>query len=139
MIGVIANSSERTVISEFFELFKTPWEFYRDDRAYDVLLCAGDGSFKEHTAKLILVYGRHQLAFDGDERIESASSQSNRMLSYKGARIPIYGDSMTFREKETSVLVDEESGRPAIHRHSTQGGEVARIGYDLFLEVHTLL
>jgi len=61
------------------------------------------------------------------------------MLSYKGARIPIYGDSITFRGKGTSVLVDEESGRPAIHRHPTRGGEVARIGYNLFAEVHTLL
>jgi hypothetical protein len=139
MIGVIADSSERTVISEFFELFKTPWEFYRNDRVYDVLLCAGDAAFKENTAKLILIYASQKLTFDGDERIESACSRSDRMLSYKGARIPIYGDSITFREKVTSVLVDEESGRPAIHRHSTRGGEVARIGYNLFAEVHTLL
>jgi hypothetical protein len=139
MIGVIADSSERTVISEFFELFKTPWEFYRNDRVYDVLLCAGDAGFKEITAKLTLMYASQKLTSDGDERVESASPRSHRMLSYKGTRIPIYGDSITFREKEASVLVDEESGRPVIYRHSTRGGEVARIGYDLFAEVQTLL
>ena len=74
MIGVIADSSERTVISEFFELFKTPWEFYRSDRVYEVLLCAGDAGFKEITAKLILIYAGQKLTSDGDERIESASS-----------------------------------------------------------------
>src|ERR1700730_16464594 len=116
MIGVIADSSERTVISEFFELFKTPWEFYRNDRVYDVLLCAGDAGFKEITAKLTLMYASQKLTSDCDERIESAPPRSHRMLSYKGTRIPIYGDSITFREKEASVLVDEESGRPVIYR-----------------------
>ena len=32
MIGVIADSAEQDVVREFFELFKTPWEFYRKDR-----------------------------------------------------------------------------------------------------------
>ena len=29
MIGVVAHDAERAVIREFFELFKTPWEFCR--------------------------------------------------------------------------------------------------------------
>ena len=29
MIGVIADPAEHDVVREFFELFKTPWEFYR--------------------------------------------------------------------------------------------------------------
>ena len=29
MIGVIADPAEADVVREFFELFKTPWEFYR--------------------------------------------------------------------------------------------------------------
>ena len=45
MIGVIANPSERPIVSEFFELFKTPWEFYQSDRHYDVLLSSGGASF----------------------------------------------------------------------------------------------
>jgi hypothetical protein len=32
MIGIIANPTEHSVVREFFELFKTPWEFYRSDR-----------------------------------------------------------------------------------------------------------
>jgi hypothetical protein len=44
MIGVIANPSEHDGVREFFELFKTPWDLWRDDREYDVLLCVGDGS-----------------------------------------------------------------------------------------------
>ena len=31
MIGVIANPADHDVVCEFFELFKTPWEFYRGE------------------------------------------------------------------------------------------------------------
>jgi len=39
MIGVIANLTEYGVVCEFFELFKTPWEFYQSNQRYKVLLC----------------------------------------------------------------------------------------------------
>ena len=55
MIGVIADPAEADVVREFFELFKTPWEFYRRGERYDVLLCAGDWPF-EGTAKLVVLY-----------------------------------------------------------------------------------
>ena len=42
VIGVIANQSNEGAVREFFELFKTPWEFYRDGVRYDVVLCHGD-------------------------------------------------------------------------------------------------
>ena len=61
MIGVIADPAEHDVVREFFELFKTPWEFYREDRQYDVLLCAGDGQF-DATAKLVLLYAGRKTA-----------------------------------------------------------------------------
>ena len=31
MLGVISNDNERDLVGEFFELFKTPWEFYDAD------------------------------------------------------------------------------------------------------------
>ena len=98
MIGVIANPSERPIVNEFFELFKTPWEFYRSDRHYDVLLCSGDASFEQQSAKLILIYAGEKLEFDAEEQIEVSSRKSRGMLSYRGAQLPIYGDCITFAE-----------------------------------------
>ena len=37
MIGIIADPAEQEVVREFFELFKTPWEFFRQGRQLDVL------------------------------------------------------------------------------------------------------
>ena len=139
MIAVIANSSEHAVVREFFELFKTPWEFYRSSQQYEVLLCAGDGNFDESTAKLVLVYAGHKLPYDAVEKIEIASQEKNaRMLSYEGSRIPIYGHSLTFRQ-QVGVLVDEESRESGLQRQQSRGSEVVRIGYDIFSEVRALL
>ena len=44
MIGVVARAEERDIVREFFELFKTPWEFCRDDERYRVLVHADGAS-----------------------------------------------------------------------------------------------
>ena len=38
MIGVISKDGQKWAVEEFFELFKTPWEYYRDGRMYDVIV-----------------------------------------------------------------------------------------------------
>jgi len=139
MIGVLANTSEQAVIGEFFELFKTPWEFYRSDQRYEVVLCAANKDFNDNTARLVLVYAGHELPIDVEKKIEIASQGNNGVLSYKGVRIPIYGDCITFREKGAGLLVDEESQQAAMHLHQSPGGVVARMGYNLFVEVGILL
>jgi len=138
MIGVIANSSERAVICEFFELFKTPWEFFSSDRSYEVLLCAGEGNYGQHAANVVLVYAGRKLAFDTAAKIEIVSqAKGPRMLSCKQFRIPIYGESVTF-VGETGVVVQGEPQDAASHQQE-RGTHVVRIGYDLFGEIRTLL
>jgi hypothetical protein len=140
MIGVIANPTEHSVVCEFFELFKTPWEFYRSDRRYEVLLSAADGNFDKSTAKLVLIYAGQKLPFDDEQEIKIASEGRNtRVLSYNGTRIPIYGGSITFREKGTGDMGDEDSHQSAMHLDQWKGRVLARIGYDLFREVRALL
>jgi hypothetical protein len=139
MIGVIANPDDRAVVSEFFQLFKTPWEFYQNDGRYEVLLCATDSRFDESTAKLVLIYAGHELPFDAQETMIATRSSSTRTLLYKGVRVPVYGENVTFRKKGTDVLVEEQSQQPAMYQYQSQGRMVAHIGYDLFSEVRTVL
>jgi hypothetical protein len=140
MIGVIANPSEHAVVQEFFELFKTPWEFYRSDRQYEVLLCAGDGKFNSKAARLVLVYGGRKLAFDGEDAVEAVQPQDHgRMLAYQKVGIPIYSDSVSFRGRTSSFLEDAESRQPVAYLEQGETGSVARIGYDLFREIRLLL
>jgi len=139
MIGVIAGSGEQGVVREFFELFKTPWEFCRNDRQYDVLISAGEGQI-ERTARLVLVYAGSRTHFDEQRQIQTGrASKQPCILSYHGHRIPIYGDSITFWENRQSLLTEEGSQACAAFVDGPSEGVWARIGYDLFSEIRTLL
>ncbi|HEY9248150.1 MAG TPA: hypothetical protein VIO38_03420, partial [Rariglobus sp.] len=131
MIGVIAEFEDREIAREFFELFKTPWEFYRKDRRYDVLLCAGSYE-PEAAAKLTIFYGGKRTQSDDRPR-------HPRILLRQADRIPIYGDAVAFPEKKGALLTDEESGRCVAYVDHSEEGTVARVGYDLFAEIRFLL
>ena len=139
MIGVIASPLEHAAVDEFFELFKTPWEFYRSDRRYDVVLTSVDATV-EGVSRLVLIYAGRTTPYDAAQKTEVDSQRKpERSLSYKGRRIPIYGDSVTFPEKQNGVLTAADSGQPAAYLNQSNDTMVARIGYDLFAEVRALL
>jgi len=139
MIGVIADSAEQDVISEFFELFKTPWEFYRSDRRYDVLLCAQDSWFDDNT-KIVLLYRGRKTQLDHEQKIPIGSERKDaRVATDQGNRIPIYGDSITFLQNEGCLLRDESSKECLAYVAYSCNRALARIGYDLFREVRSLL
>jgi len=138
MIGVVANPSQYAVVKEFFELFKTPWEFYQPESQYDVLLCAWDGVVPKNDAKMLIIYASYRLPSEVENDIEYIPEDSlGRNLLYQESRIPIYGSYVTFANGG-SLLVDEES-RSAIHLQQSGAGVLVRVGYDLFEEVRTLL
>ena len=140
MIGVLANPDEHSVVCEFFELFKTPWEFYRSDRHYDVLISATGEIVSLDGAKLVLVYAGHETPFDAAHEIKiSSQKRTSNALSYKGIQIPLYGNRVTFREGQSNILADEESRLPAIDLRRSQGKTQGRVGYDLFSEIAALL
>jgi hypothetical protein len=139
MVGIIAGPSDHDVVHEFFELFKTPWEWYREDRQYEVVLCAGDSPFNG-TAKLVLLYAGKKISFDDERRIlTKCAGRQTCVLSHKGKRIPIYGDILTFPKEESRLLTDEDSRESAVYLEQSGQGAVVRIGYDLFSEIRRLL
>ncbi len=133
MIGVIANPEDHAVVEEFFELFKTPWEFYRSGRDYDVLLCDGDYQLQGSEVKLVVIYSSQQLPLDG-----KTEAHNGKDFQYTGTRLPIYGPAITFSDKAPSFLKTESNTAAA---YAGRSGDVvkARIGYDLFPEIRALL
>jgi hypothetical protein len=139
MIGVIADSAEQEIVREFFELFKTPWEFYERGRRYDVLICAADDEFDE-TAKLVVFYAGRKTHFDDEHKIQiDCQRRHTCILSYQGNRIPLYGDTITFTEKGSGLLIDDESQQCLAYLGRSRERVLARIGYNLFGEVRRLL
>ena len=55
MIGVVVQPADEAIAREFFELFKTPWEFVRSPGRYEVLLCIRS-PLPEVSAPLVLCF-----------------------------------------------------------------------------------
>ncbi|MEO7863198.1 MAG: hypothetical protein ABIU05_22725, partial [Nitrospirales bacterium] len=140
MIGVLANQGDYELVHEFFELFKTPWEFCRPEEQYEVVLLARqDASAHGVTANLVVVYAGQETRFDEEERVEITSHRNGGTLSYKASRLPIYGNNVTFLSTGVTLLKDEESQESVGLLVKSGRKVVARIGYDLFEEMRLLL
>jgi peptidoglycan/xylan/chitin deacetylase (PgdA/CDA1 family) len=140
MIGVIADAADHGVVREFFELFKTPWEFFRQDQSYDVLLCAGDCPFVG-TAKLVVIYAGGKTGFDASQsaQISNEYRADRFLINQKGDRFPIYGRSLTVSNRAGILLRDEATQECAAYSARSGDHTRVRIGYDLFQEIRTLL
>jgi len=139
MIGVIADSEDFDVVREFFELFKTPWEFYRADQQYEVLLCAADVPF-DVTANLVLVYAGRKVSFDEKRNISiNKRVDGFCVLSAKQTEIPIYGGAVSLTTSATPLLSHQNGRECAAFYERIGHTKYVRVGYDLFGEIRLLL
>ena len=139
MIGVIAPRALHGAVREFFELFKTPWEFYREGQRYPVILDA-DGATVHGDAELVIVYGSRSTAFDHGRGALPRPARGAGTLSWNGHDIPLYGSAVSFAsEGAQRDLVLKHSQEPVAQVVRHGGATVVRVGYDLFDEVRYLL
>src|SRR5260370_36521395 len=89
MIGVSISPLQRDIAKEFFELFKTPGEFYKDDGKYDVVLSTS-GDFCGEASQLLIIFGGESGPNDleGGRPVKSPSHRF--VLSEEGNRSPTY-------------------------------------------------
>src|ERR1700740_452176 len=138
MIGVVADTAQHSVVREFFELFKTPWEFYREGRHYDGLIYSSRDP-PRGSAKLVLIYGARPAPFDREKRIEIRSHRSNSIISYEGGRIPIYGNCLPLARPASHGRQNKTDKASVAVEIGGNGQTFVRIGYDLFEEIRHLL
>jgi hypothetical protein len=136
MIGVAVQPSARDVVAEFFELFKTSWEFCRPGKQYDVVLCNSDCIYAG-ASRLVLIFPVNQ--FGELPGIKIRPQPGGFVLSDEGKRLPIYRTLMTF-PSSPDFLLKEESTKEPVALISQEGGiTILRVGYNLFNEVRFLL
>ena len=138
MIGVAVQSAERDAVAEFFELFKTPWEFYRNDGQYDVLICMQD-QLPDLLPALVLLFGSRATAFDSQKQIPVRTRRGQVMIEDDGKQLPIYGEAVTFPTSRYQGLTDVATHESVAFSSESGGSTILRIGYDLFHEVRHLL
>jgi hypothetical protein len=138
MIGVAVNASERVIVAEFFQLFKTPWEFYRSGTQYDLVLCTSD-DFRFDGQQLVVILAGVVTPFDTTSNTPVNSRAGGVLVSDEGKRVPIYGALATFPGRSSSLLKEEVTQEPATYISQSGVTSAFRVGYNLFKEVHFLL
>ena len=106
MIGVAVQPDERGIVAEFFELFKTPWEFYRGGERYDVVLSTSD-YFHAERRQLVVILAGAATPFDATQNTPVKSRQGGFVISDEGKRLPIYGSMATFPGRSSFLLTEE--------------------------------
>lgn len=129
---------DEVVVREFFELFKTPWEFARPEGRYQVLLCCG-AEVPEFPAALVLCYGNAASSSNPAATFTVSGRLPVARLAFASAELPLYDGCLTFQGEPFAGLI-ECSRREAVAVASRSSAHLhVRIGFDLFAEVRHLL
>jgi hypothetical protein len=137
MIGVIARVEDRPVVEEFFQLFKTAWEFHRPCRTYDVLLVTAPDA-QARAARLTVVCNSQSAALDCSLGITMAAPVRGITAESASGALPLFGDVAPLACDTAHACLTVE-GKPVGLRLQRSDGIVVRLGYDLFAEVRQLL
>ena len=140
MIAVATNPEHRAAASEFFELFKTAWEFYRSGEEYDAVICCGIIP-SDIRASLVLVYASDELSFDRQHQLQVLPQDHSREPpSYRRWRLPVYAGlaSIICNGKRHDAIAGKTKYSIATEIKVGEQSFI-RIGYDLFAEVRHLL
>lgn len=135
MIGVLAHANERDIVAEFFELFKTPWEFASAGRHYPVVLST-TGRVDGLHADLFVMYGSQQTSLDRQAGSLPQSVEGVAETSFDKSTFPIYGRLATFGLEPGAIGFQKRSVEYML---SIGERRFLRIGYDLFEEIRFLL
>src|SRR5215472_1109443 len=139
MLGVIAKDNEMKAVQEFFQLFKTPWEFYREQHPYDFVIIASEEIPAKVNAKVLIIYNSGPLEIDCDSGITVQPRKRLDLVEWGGHTFPIFGNTGVLHGKGRSFI--QRCGHPESVglEISETGPQIVRIGYDLFQEVGFLL
>jgi len=138
MIGVLSKDLDAEIVTEFFELFKTPWESYDPTHHYDVILAAGT-SLPETDAQLVVIYSAERFPYDDDTTPEQNPSNAETFALWENLKLPLYGKSTVFRNPDGPPVLLNQAGDVFGYEKRIGHQRILRIGYDLFQEVFFLL
>ncbi len=127
MIGVYANLDRKETVSEFFELFKTPWEFALPDKKYEVAIVSAE-NFSNIDAEIVFNYATRK---SGEVPIQTISDGRNRLPVYTGLEQVV--------SEESQILLIDSEEKAVATTNISNGKKTVRVGFNLFDEVEFLL
>jgi hypothetical protein len=139
VIGVVSKDEEVRAVREFFQLFKTPWEFYLQQRSYDFVIVTSQEVPANLSAHVLLVYNSKATNLDDEMGISIRSTQKSDRLDWDASAFPVYGDAAVLQGSGRAFIRGRGKGEPIGLEVSGPAPQTVRIGYDLFEEVAFLL
>jgi hypothetical protein len=139
MIGVVSHEDELTSVQEFFQLFKTPWEYYVPGNDYDIVVATREDFADDLRTNVLVLYSSNHTTVDADAGISIESRYQGGLLSWADADIPVYGGLAVLTPIGWPLLTHKQTGGTISADGQRSGLRMIRIGYDLFQEVSFLL
>ena len=139
MIGVLSKDSETRAVQEFFQLFKTPWEFFAPHKNYDLVIITRDEIPEDLSAGALVIYKSHRIEADDELGLITTSRRRCDWVEWQDIEFPIYGDLATFQPVGKPILALRQTGEMVGSLLGDSERPTARIGIDLFSEVDYLL
>jgi hypothetical protein len=138
MIGIICQEAQRPFVNEFYELFKTPWEFYTATGAYDVVVITAPTPVIPD-ARLVVVFGACEYSWDVDRVVKMGAERVGIHVDHRGQRFPVYGGAARLERPSAPLATVADGTDVVIAEYGDGARHVVRVGYDLFEEVRVLL
>ena len=141
MIGIHAPEARQFWVEEFFQLFKTPWEFARAGETYLVEICfeTVPDDRSDRQPMLTLVFSAHRLPIDETLGAEFHDTAEAGDVSWAEDRIPIYRGMSTFAGSNTLEALEGPDGYPAgFVTRADAGRLIVRLGFDPLEEMEFL-
>jgi len=139
VIGVVSKNDEIETVREFFQLFKTPWEPYLQDRNYDVVIVTSKDVPKNPNARLLLIYNSQRTTLDDQIGVSLRLVGRSDWLEWDASAFPIYGEAAALDGAGHPVIRCRGEAEFAGLEVNGAGPQTGRIGYNLFEEVSFLL
>ena len=138
MIGVAVSKQDAQIAEEFFELFKTPWEWVVPGKRYGVILAANT-EIEHSDADLFIVYGSGECLLDCEAGIHATPVSGPVSVEWQQWSLPICGGVALLESHDGGGGLLNVRGKSVDCRFHREGRVIRRIGYNLFDEVRCLL
>jgi hypothetical protein len=139
MVGVVSKVDEMGAVREFFQLFKTPWEFYVPHRSYDVVIVTSEEVPANARGNVLLIYNSSGTNLDDELGISIRSAQPPDWLESNVSAFPVYRNSSVFEGAGTPILWRRGKAESVGLEFNGPAPQTIRVGYDLFEEIAFLL
>jgi hypothetical protein len=139
VIGVLAKATETRAAEEFFQLFKTPWEFWSPNRIYDLVVVTCDDAPWDLNAHMLMICSSRTSSFDHRLGVVTKSKGGGGWLEWQGSTFPVYGDVAAIESAGQRLLTATKTGEVVGAEAGSAECPAVRIGFDLFWEVEYLL